>query len=499
MYGQQQYPHYGHEDGREQAAGQGTNPNGHQDTYVSQNQAVSTEHYPSSFNAVLSFRSASSATDQQPCASSSQDQNAYQPQVTAQPVNHDSGTVSEPPATNAHNSSAQALYLSSQDYYEQYKVRNHQLILSSRNRFTIPTRAIESHMSGSEAQGPKSWAYAQQRSNHDLGLPHREQHTGNHASVLSIRQKDPVIASSSEGPQSDISQNYYEAYATYQASLATSANQAGMSYPYDNSQYNYAPGAANPYAQQGQQSYDQAPPAIRNPFPAPPPTHNAYGAQNSGYDPEHEAQMAQWQSQYAPVDAQASKDARGKGENPNTTQVGARPGVANPADGKVANPDKEVTVIRQGGGQTWEDKSLLEWDPSQFRIMVGNLAGEVTDDSLAKAFASYGVAKARVVRDKRTTKSKGYGFVAFTDGEQGFKAARDMTGKYIGSHPVTIQRSKTELKPTVQKDKYKGKGKHNKNRNDKKEKKQEDPLRAHTGAVIEKKPVKAPGGYKVIG
>jgi RNA recognition motif-containing protein len=103
------------------------------------------------------------------------------------------------------------------------------------------------------------------------------------------------------------------------------------------------------------------------------------------------------------------------------------------------------------------------------------------------------------VRDKRTTKSKGYGFVAFTDGEQGFKAARDMTGKYIGSHPVTIQRSKTELKPTVQKDKYKGKGKHNKNRNDKKEKKQEDPLRAHTGAVIEKKPVKAPGGYKVIG
>jgi RNA recognition motif-containing protein len=131
--------------------------------------------------------------------------------------------------------------------------------------------------------------------------------------------------------------------------------------------------------------------------------------------------------------------------------------------------------------------------------MVGNLAGEVTDDSLAKAFAPYGVSKARVIRDKRTTKSKGFGFVSFTDGEQGFKAAREMVGKYIGSHPVTIQRSKTDLKPTVQKDKYKGKGKYNKNRNDKKEKKQDDPLRANTGAAIEKKPVKNPGGYKVIG
>lgn len=327
------------------------------------------------------------------------------------------------------------------------------------------------------------------------------QQAGFHTFVLPIRHPHLPVSTNLAKPQSDLhlSQNRYEAHSTNQGSLATLAQRPNMSYPYDNSQYNYAPGAANPYAQQGQQSYDQAPPSIRNPFPAPPSAHNAYGAQNAGYDPEQEALMAQWQSQYAPMDAQASKDARGKAENPNTTQVGARPGVATAADGTNSNPDKKVTVIRKGGGQTWEDNSLLEWDPTQFRIMVGNLAGEVTDDSLAKAFAPYGVSKARVIRDKRTTKSKGFGFVSFTDGEQGFKAARDMVGKYIGSHPVTIQRSKTDLKPTVQKDKYKGKGKYNKNRNDKKEKKQDDPLRAHTGAVIEKKPTKNPGGYKVIG
>jgi len=132
--------------------------------------------------------------------------------------------------------------------------------------------------------------------------------------------------------------------------------------------------------------------------------------------------------------------------------------------------------------------------------MVGNLAGEVTDDSLAKAFAAYGVSKARVVRDKRTTKSKGYGFVAFTDHDQGFKAAREMTGKYIGSHPVTIQRSKTNVQPMVRKDQHKGKGRNN-HRNDKnKDKGEKDPLRASTHAGIEKKAAsKAPPGLKLLG
>ena len=76
---------------------------------------------------------------------------------------------------------------------------------------------------------------------------------------------------------------------------------------------------------------------------------------------------------------------------------------------------KQKTVVRSGGGQTWQDPTLLEWDPAHFRLFVGNLAGEVTDESLLKAFAKYpSVHKARVVRDKRTTKSKGYGKVTFT-------------------------------------------------------------------------------------
>jgi hypothetical protein len=74
----------------------------------------------------------------------------------------------------------------------------------------------------------------------------------------------------------------------------------------------------------------------------------------------------------------------------------------------------------------------------------------VTDDSLLKAFSKYSsVQKARVIRDKRTEKSKGYGFVSFSDGDDYFRAAREMQGKYIGSHPVLLRRAMTEIRPVA--------------------------------------------------
>ena len=275
---------------------------------------------------------------------------------------------------------------------------------------------------------------------------------------------------------------------------------------YGNNQYNQQhPPGYDAYAQP--QQYQPTPPQIRNPFAPPPPSRSQFTGTNANFDPEYEAQIAQWQSAYAPQD-QLDKGKKGgktdKAENANLTALGVRQsqGSTQPSTdggdvkGKIVDDDKKKTVIRKGGGQSWEDQSLLEWDPTQFRIMVGNLAGEVTDDSLAKAFAAYGVAKARVIRDKRTTKSKGFGFVSFTDSDQGFKAAREMLGKYIGSHPVTIKRSTTDVKPVVQKDKHKGKNTRNR---DNRAKKQDDVLSAHTGAHIEKKPVRNAGGLKMIG
>ncbi|KAK4548956.1 hypothetical protein LTR36_008729 [Oleoguttula mirabilis] len=324
-----------------------------------------------------------------------------------------------------------------------------------------------------------------------------------HPKPLSFQHiRTPILSTALTYATSDTGYSLHQAPPDYTA--AAPAHYPAMDYSQygsGNTGYGYPPGYTDPYAQP--QQYQPNAPQIRNPFAPPPPPRATYAGQNASYDPDEQAALAQWQSAYAPADEQ-DRNRRGpkgeKGANPNLAPIGARGQLqAEPvveAKAKPTEDEKKRTVIRKGGGQTWEDQSLLEWDPTQFRIMVGNLAGEVTDDSLAKAFALYGVSKARVVRDKRTTKSKGFGFVSFLDGEQGFKAAREMVGKYIGSHPVTIQRSKTDIKPVVQKnDRYKGKN----NKKKEKDGKQEDPLRAHTGAHIEKKPVRNPAGMKVLG
>ncbi|KXX80100.1 RNA-binding protein 42 [Madurella mycetomatis] len=198
------------------------------------------------------------------------------------------------------------------------------------------------------------------------------------------------------------------------------------------------------------------PPQIRNPFPAP-------DAAGSDFDPEMAAQIAQWQSAYMPKDP---SDPSAK-----ATGVSGRAGAGTLAPGAQAAPvetidagasgeanEKKKTVYREGGGKKWQDDSLLEWDPAHLRLFVGNLAGETTDDSLLKAFSRWkSVQKAKVIRDKRTTKSKGFGFVSFSDPEDFFQAAKEMNGKYIQSHPVVVRKAKTEIKPQVVKEDRKGK------------------------------------------
>lgn len=225
------------------------------------------------------------------------------------------------------------------------------------------------------------------------------------------------------------------------------------------------PGAATPtaYAPATYSAPTSTTPHIINPFPL--PTAAApYRRSDPRYpdlDPELQAQIAQQQSIYDPAARAATSSSTASGgvapkggdneyAKPLIAAGGGGVGGGGAAGAAGGNNRNAPTVLRQGGGQTWTDGTLLEWDPSHFRLFVGNLAGEVTDDSLLKAFAKYpSVQKARVIRDKRTTKSKGYGFVAFSDGDEYFRAAREMNGKYIGSHPVLLKRSNTEIKPVV--------------------------------------------------
>lgn len=110
--------------------------------------------------------------------------------------------------------------------------------------------------------------------------------------------------------------------------------------------------------------------------------------------------------------------------------------------GEREKKDRKRKFVRVGGGQTWEDESLLEWDNNDFRLFCGDLGNEVTDEYLYRAFAKYAsITKAKVVRDKKTKKTKGFGFISFKDPQDYLKAMREMNGKYVGNRPIKLRKS----------------------------------------------------------
>lgn len=108
-------------------------------------------------------------------------------------------------------------------------------------------------------------------------------------------------------------------------------------------------------------------------------------------------------------------------------------------------PKDTTRVIRAGGGQIWEDKTLNDWSSTDFRIFVGDLGRDVSDDALQRAFSKYpSLLKARIVRDRKTLRTKGYGFVSFGVVGDFIKALKEMDGKFVGSRPIKLRKSTWE-------------------------------------------------------
>lgn len=73
------------------------------------------------------------------------------------------------------------------------------------------------------------------------------------------------------------------------------------------------------------------------------------------------------------------------------------------------------------------------------KLFVGGLSWDTTDHSLADAFAQFGeVREAKVITDRETGRSRGFGFVTFTDGESGSAAMKEMDGQPIDGRSVRV-------------------------------------------------------------
>ena len=81
------------------------------------------------------------------------------------------------------------------------------------------------------------------------------------------------------------------------------------------------------------------------------------------------------------------------------------------------------------------------------KLFVGNLSYDLDDATLKDAFAQVGtVTSASVIIDKRTGRSKGFGFVEMSSNEEAQEAIKALNGKEVDGRAMTVSEARP-MKP----------------------------------------------------
>ncbi len=88
-------------------------------------------------------------------------------------------------------------------------------------------------------------------------------------------------------------------------------------------------------------------------------------------------------------------------------------------------------------------KSFLKKGITTMNIYVGNMARQVTDEELRQAFEEFGqVTEARIIMDKFSGESKGFGFVEMPSKEEAEKAIEKMNGKDLKGLALNVNEAR---------------------------------------------------------
>jgi RNA recognition motif-containing protein len=76
-------------------------------------------------------------------------------------------------------------------------------------------------------------------------------------------------------------------------------------------------------------------------------------------------------------------------------------------------------------------------------IYAGNLSRELTEDELKEAFAAYGaVDSAKIIADKFTGISRGFGFVEMPDDSEAQNAIGELNGKDLKGRTIIVNKAR---------------------------------------------------------
>lgn len=73
------------------------------------------------------------------------------------------------------------------------------------------------------------------------------------------------------------------------------------------------------------------------------------------------------------------------------------------------------------------------------KLFVGNLSYSVQDADLQQQFSSFGnVQSAKVIMERETGRSKGFGFVEMSTGQEAEAAVRGLNGQSVGGRNINV-------------------------------------------------------------
>ncbi len=79
------------------------------------------------------------------------------------------------------------------------------------------------------------------------------------------------------------------------------------------------------------------------------------------------------------------------------------------------------------------------------KLFVGSLSWGVTDDMLQEFFAACGtVESAKVITDRETNRSKGFGFVEMSSDEEAKKAVEELNGKELDGRAISVAEARPQ-------------------------------------------------------
>ncbi|MCX7985720.1 MAG: RNA-binding protein [Bacteroidales bacterium] len=78
-------------------------------------------------------------------------------------------------------------------------------------------------------------------------------------------------------------------------------------------------------------------------------------------------------------------------------------------------------------------------------LYVGNISYSMKEDELKQAFSKFGqVISVKIITDKRTGRSKGYGFVEMDNEADASEAMSSLNGKELAGRNVKVNKANTQ-------------------------------------------------------